>query len=183
MLKSTTGATHHRQRHRHLHPERQGREHRHDRARPSRSTTARWWWSEGGDDVPGFLLHVGATVMCAHGGQAQPTAPNPRVLVSGTADHHDAGALRGGRLCRSRQRRAVTVRDRDWMTAATRVTSNGQPLLLLDSQAICAPNGTPLVIATTQTTGDRRYEHRLSVSFRQPAADGRHRRTTITCAT
>ena len=36
MLKSTTGATHHRQRHRHLHPERQGREHRHDRARRHR---------------------------------------------------------------------------------------------------------------------------------------------------
>ena len=33
--------------------------------------------------MPGFVLHVGATVMCAHGGQAQPTAPNPRVLVSG----------------------------------------------------------------------------------------------------
>ena len=23
--------------------------------------------------MPGFLLHVGATVLCAHGGQAQPT--------------------------------------------------------------------------------------------------------------
>jgi len=33
--------------------------------------------------MPGFLLHVGATVMCAHGGQAQPTAPNPRVMVGG----------------------------------------------------------------------------------------------------
>ena len=31
--------------------------------------------------MPGFLLHVGATVLCAHGGQAQPTVPNPRVLV------------------------------------------------------------------------------------------------------
>jgi len=31
------------------------------------------------------------------------------------------------------------------------VTSNGQPLLLLDSQAICAPTGTPLTIAVTQT--------------------------------
>jgi hypothetical protein len=37
------------------------------------------------------------------------------------------------------------------MTAATRVTSNGQPVLLLDSQALCAPNGTPLLIVTTQT--------------------------------
>ena len=33
--------------------------------------------------MPGPLLHVGATVMCTHGGQAQATAPNPRVLVSG----------------------------------------------------------------------------------------------------
>ena len=31
----------------------------------------------------GFVLHVGATVLCAHGGQATPTAPNPRVRVSG----------------------------------------------------------------------------------------------------
>jgi len=38
-----------------------------------------------------------------------------------------------------------------WITAATRVTSNGQPLLLLDSQAICTPTGTPLVVAVTQT--------------------------------
>ena len=33
--------------------------------------------------MPGSLLHLGATVMCAHVGQATPTAPNPRVLVSG----------------------------------------------------------------------------------------------------
>jgi hypothetical protein len=31
------------------------------------------------------------------------------------------------------------------------VTSNGMPLLLMDSQAICTPNGTPLVVMTTQT--------------------------------
>ena len=33
--------------------------------------------------MPGPLLHVGATVLCAHGGSAMPTAPNPRVLVGG----------------------------------------------------------------------------------------------------
>ena len=33
--------------------------------------------------MPGFLLHLGATVLCSHGGQATPTAPNPRVLLSG----------------------------------------------------------------------------------------------------
>ena len=34
-----------------------------------------------GVNMPGFLLHVGATVLCAHGGQAQPTVPNPRVTA------------------------------------------------------------------------------------------------------
>ena len=38
-----------------------------------------------------------------------------------------------------------------WITSALRITSNGQPLLLLDSQAICAPSGTPLIVAMTQT--------------------------------
>ena len=33
--------------------------------------------------MPGPVLHVGATVLCAHGGQATPTVPNPRVMVSG----------------------------------------------------------------------------------------------------
>jgi hypothetical protein len=37
-----------------------------------------------------------------------------------------------------------------FVTAATRVTSNGQPLLCFDSQAICAPTGTPLLIVASQ---------------------------------
>ena len=89
--------------------------------------------------------------MCAHGGQAQPTAPNPRVLVSGqaitmmTAPYVVAGCAFNVSGAPSP---CVTA---TWTTAATRVTSNGQPVLLLDSQAICAPNGTPLLIVTTQT--------------------------------
>ena len=30
-----------------------------------------------------FLVQVGATVMCAHGGQAQATSPYPRVMLGG----------------------------------------------------------------------------------------------------
>ena len=33
--------------------------------------------------MPGSLLHLGAIVLCTHAGQAQPTAPFPRVMVSG----------------------------------------------------------------------------------------------------
>lgn len=100
--------------------------------------------------MPGFLLHVGATVMCAHGGQAQPTVPNARVLVSGqptvaiTAPYVVAGCAfappAGNGPCVSAQ----------YVTSALRITSLGQPLLLLDSQAVCAPTGTPLVTVMAQ---------------------------------
>ena len=33
--------------------------------------------------MPAPVLHLGATVMCMHAGQATPAAPFPRVLVSG----------------------------------------------------------------------------------------------------
>jgi hypothetical protein len=36
-------------------------------------------------------------------------------------------------------------------SSAKKVLSNGVPLLLLDSQAVCTPTGTPLLITTTQT--------------------------------
>jgi hypothetical protein len=38
-----------------------------------------------------------------------------------------------------------------WLTAATRVTSNGMPLLLFDSRSLCAPSATPLTVVQTQT--------------------------------
>jgi hypothetical protein len=37
-----------------------------------------------------------------------------------------------------------------WVTGATRVRSLGMPVLLQDSQAVCAPNGTPVSIVVTQ---------------------------------
>ena len=38
-----------------------------------------------------------------------------------------------------------------WVVAAPRVLSNGQPVVLMDSQAICVPNGTPLLPVAAQT--------------------------------
>ena len=102
--------------------------------------------------MPGFLLHVGATVLCSHGGQAQPTVPNPRVTVSGQPTVTMAGPylIAGCALPPPTAGNGPCV-TAQWLTAATRITSNGQPLLLLDSQAICTPTGTPLMIVTTQT--------------------------------
>ena len=100
--------------------------------------------------MPGYLLHVGATVLCAHAGQAQPTSPNPRVKVGGqpvvtqAAPYTVAGCPFNVAGAPSP---CVTAQ---WVTAATRVRAGGQPVLLQDSQAICAPNGTPLTIVMTQ---------------------------------
>ena len=89
--------------------------------------------------------------MCAHGGQAQPTTPNPRVLVSGQPSTTQAAPYVVAGCSFNVSGSPSPCVTANWITAATRVTSNGQPLLLLDSQAICAPNGTPLVITATQT--------------------------------
>lgn len=102
--------------------------------------------------MPGFLLHQGATVLCAHAGQAQPTAVNPRVMVSGmptvalAAPWAVAGCampppIAGNGPC-------VTAQ---FVLGSTRVLSNGLPLLLFDSQAICAPTGTPTTTVASQT--------------------------------
>lgn len=101
--------------------------------------------------MPGFLLHVGATVLCSHAGQAQPTVPNPRVTVTGqpTVAMTSPYVIAGCALPPPPGANGPCV-TAQFMTAATRVTSNGQPLLLLDSQAICAPTGTPLLIVQTQ---------------------------------
>ena len=102
--------------------------------------------------MPGPLLHVGATVLCAHGGQAQPTAPNPRVLVSGqpTVTQPAPYTIAGCPFTTPAGSPLPCV-TAQWVSAATRVLSNGAPLLLFDSQAVCVPNGTPLMITVTQT--------------------------------
>lgn len=101
--------------------------------------------------MPGFLLHVGATIQCMHGGMAQATLPDPRVRVSGQpivtqpAPYTIAGCTFPPPPVANGP--CVTAQ---WITAAVRVKSNGQPVLLQDSQAICTPTGTGLIISQTQ---------------------------------
>jgi hypothetical protein len=101
--------------------------------------------------MPGFLLHVGATVLCSHGGQAQPTVPNPRVLVSGQPVVTIAGpwVIAGCPFPPPPAANGPCV-TAQFVTSATRVLATGQPVLLLDSQAVCVPTGTPLIVAVTQ---------------------------------
>ena len=100
--------------------------------------------------MPGFLLHQGATVLCTHAGQAQATVPNLRVKVSGqqTVQQPNPWTIAGCPFNVSGS--PVPCVTAQWTSAATRVKSGGMPLLLQDSQAICAPNGTGVSIVTTQ---------------------------------
>jgi hypothetical protein len=101
--------------------------------------------------MPGYLLHQGASVLCLHGGQAQATAPNLRVKVSGqaivtqSAPHSVAGCTFNVSGAPSP---CVTAQ---WITGALKIKAGGLPVLLQDSQAVCAPNGTGVNIVNTQT--------------------------------
>jgi hypothetical protein len=101
--------------------------------------------------MPGFLLHVGAVVQCTHAGVAQPVAFSPRVTVSGQAIVTMSNTYTvAGCTFPAMTTGAPPCATAQWVTAATRVTSMGQPVLLQDSQSICAPTGTPLLIISTQ---------------------------------
>jgi hypothetical protein len=102
--------------------------------------------------MPGFLVHVGAQVMCSHAGQAQPTVPNPRVTVSGqpTVAITSPYVVAGCTLPPPPTANGPCV-TAQWLSGTTRILSNGQPLVVQSSQAICSPTGTPLIIAVTQT--------------------------------
>jgi hypothetical protein len=101
--------------------------------------------------MSGFLLHQGATVLCMHGGQAQATVPNPRVKVSDQPTVQQANPWTVAGCPFSTAAGSQPCVTAQWTSAATRVKSGGQPLLLQDSQAVCAPNGTGVNITTTQT--------------------------------
>jgi hypothetical protein len=81
---------------------------------------------------------------------AQATAPNPRVLASGVpvvtmaAPHVVAGCIFNIAGAPSP---CITA---NWVVGAVRVLATGMPVLVQTSQAICVPNGTPVIITVTQ---------------------------------
>ncbi len=99
--------------------------------------------------MPGNLLHQGATVSCAHAGQAQPMVVNPRVTVGGQpiVTQTSTYAIAGCSLASVPSPPCATAQ---WTTAALRIKASGMPVLLQDSLATCAPTGTPLTVLVTQ---------------------------------
>jgi hypothetical protein len=99
--------------------------------------------------MPGFLLHLGATVQCAHAGRATPSAPNSRVLVGGqpTATLSSPWVIAGCPFPPSSGGPCVTAQ---WTVGTTRVTSSGQPLVISTGSATCTPTGVPLLTVSSQ---------------------------------
>jgi hypothetical protein len=100
--------------------------------------------------MPGFLLHMGATVICSHGGQAMPTAPNPRVKVSSQMIVTQATTYTVAGCPFSTPVGPLPCVIALWVMGAIRVKAGGLPVLLQDSQAITIPNGVPLNVLVTQ---------------------------------
>lgn len=98
-----------------------------------------------------FLLHVGATAICPHGGQISVISANARVTVSGQpiATLADVFTVAGcAFVVGTVPQPCLTVQ---WLVPATRVTVNGQPVILQTSSGLCqgaAPQGPPNVIVT-----------------------------------
>jgi hypothetical protein len=103
--------------------------------------------------VPGFLVNLSATVTCAHQGMAKPTVSAPNVLVMGQPVSLQTSPYVIA-LCTLPPPPAANgpcATAPTWFNAAKRVFANGVPVLLQDSQSICVPSGTPLLITFTQT--------------------------------
>ncbi len=99
--------------------------------------------------MPAPVLHLGATVMCAHAGQATPTNPVPRVLVSGqpvvtlvTQYVVVACSLTGSG--------APPCLTGQWVAGAVRVLAAGAPLATMAGTSVTTPTGTPMLPVVSQ---------------------------------
>src|SRR4051794_5397603 len=97
------------------------------------------------------MMTASTQVLCAHGGQGKPTVPNPRVKVMGqpTTLQTPPWVIAGCPFVVAGA--PVPCVTATWVVGSVRVTSMGQPLLLVDSKAICVPNGTPVNVIPAQT--------------------------------
>ena len=100
--------------------------------------------------MPAPILHLGATVLCTHAGQATPLAPFPRVTVSGQPLVTIASpyAVAGCALTGTSTPPCVTGQ---WLLGATRVLAGGVPVATLSGSSVCIPTGTPMLALLAQT--------------------------------
>jgi len=84
-----------------------------------------------------------------HAGTAQPTAPFPRVLVSGqpVVNLTSPYVVAGCTLASVPSPPCVTSQ---WVMGAMRVLAGGAPVVIQGGQAVCVPTGTGLNVVVVQ---------------------------------
>jgi hypothetical protein len=99
--------------------------------------------------MPAPILHLGATVLCTHAGQATPLAPFPRVMLSGQPAVTLASpyAIAGCALTGTPTPPCVTAQ---WMAGAVRVLAGGAPVATMAGQSTCVPTGAPMLPVVAQ---------------------------------
>jgi hypothetical protein len=99
--------------------------------------------------MPAPILHLGATVLCSHAGQATPLAPFPRVTLSGQPAVTLASpyAIAACALTGTTNPPCVTGQ---WTAGAVRVLAGGAPVATLAGQSVCTPTGTPMMPVVAQ---------------------------------
>lgn len=104
--------------------------------------------------MPGFLMQVGTTAICPHGGQMSIITTNTKVLLGGQpATTMSDTFLIGGcafTIPPGKPQPCVLVK---WMTPASRIMIGGKPAILQNSVGLCQsveqiPQGPPNVIMT-----------------------------------
>lgn len=100
--------------------------------------------------MPAPVLHLGATVLCSHAGQATPVTPFPRVLLSGQPATTITGpyVIAGCALTGTPNPPCATGQ---WTSGATRVTAGGVPVATMMGMSTCIPTGTPMMPIVAQT--------------------------------
>ena len=99
----------------------------------------------------GNLLHIGATILCPHGGQGQPTSGATRVTLSGQPAITMAQMVMVAGCPFTSGSNPMPCTSVQWTTAATRVTIEGSPALLSTGNGLClgpsGPQGAPQMVA------------------------------------
>ena len=102
-----------------------------------------------------FLVHVGCTIICPHGGQVSIISTNTRVLVSGqpVGTQSDTFMIAGCPFALPPVPTPHPCVMKKWLVPSLRIKVNNQPVILKDSTGICqaadqAPQGPPNVITT-----------------------------------
>jgi len=99
--------------------------------------------------MPAPVVHLGATVLCAHAGTATPLAPFPRVSVAGqpVVTLTSPYAVAGCALSSTSTPPCVTGQ---WLVGAVRVLAGGAPLVVQSGSSTCVPTGAPLMAVAVQ---------------------------------